>query len=75
MGDDNNWQMGVCKPLNSQPNAVKMSSVDCQQLWYNHCTANSDCCSGFCFMGDENSWQEGICKPSPKSSEGNQKRK
>lgn len=75
MGDDNGWQEGVCKPSNSQPTAVKSTSVNCYPLWYNQCTSNSDCCSGFCFLGENNGWQEGVCKPPPKQKDGNRKRK
>lgn len=80
MGDD--WAVGVCKPSDIQPQpqipsqnqpqnqpiAVKSSTENCHELWYNHCTADSNCCSGFCYMGPDKSWQEGVCKP---SSEGN----
>jgi len=39
-------------------------SEACLELWNNHCTSDSDCCSGFCFGIVENDWAEGVCKNS-----------
>lgn len=36
--------------------------IECQELYYNKCTNDTDCCSERCDRGPNGDWEFGVCK-------------
>lgn len=45
----------------------QVTGDDCKPLWDNSCTADSVCCSNYCFK--ESHWAYGVCKPREPSAD------